>query len=100
MHDDRRHPPSVVAFPAHATHTNGDPLGDDGATGAEPTLAIMRRRLLLLSLALAALALSGCQSSRAQRGEYPREGGMTAPTPTPAAPSIHDRPGYTVHDAL
>src|SRR5690606_21645210 len=99
--DDRRHPPSVVAFPAHATHTEGDPGGVDGTTGAVSTLAAMRRRTYLsLALALTVLAISACQSSRAQRGDYPREGGMAAPTPTPAAPSIHDRPAYTVHDAL
>lgn len=85
----------------HGTHDADRRVRGDGATATVPTLAAMRRRLLLsFALALAVLTSVGCQSSRAQRGDYPREGGMAAPTPTPAAPSIHDRPAYTVHDAL
>lgn len=53
---------------------------------------------LLIVTALAVLG-TGCQSSRAQRGDYPRDGHMAAPANIPAAGLVHDRRGYTAYDA-
>jgi len=41
---------------------------------------------------------AGCQSSRAQRGEYPRDATMTAPDQVREAGMVHDRTGYTRFD--
>lgn len=58
-----------------------------------------QRRWSTALVILFALAATGCQSSHAQRGDYPRDGHMASPMKTPTAGYTHDKPGYTQYDA-